>query len=462
MIITVAAGVVVYGYTIGWLSSAEQNIRAPGSGQLQVDSAVADQSLGVVQVYVRNIGGEALTLDKIYFDGSAVTNTSSSFWQPNLDIDETACLLITNQSVDAGKSYQIKVICIDGTAVTASFRADLSIIGTYPSSEPTPTPTTTPQPTPTPTPVPTPTPLPTVTPTPVPTPTPTVTPGIPVDIKFATDSTSTINSGVTVLTIDGTNYDRWQIQQATFHWISGQTHTVAAANQLTGWDSNLYKFANWTNGNGLTTASGTFTVPASGVTVTANYQLSSYTVHFATSGATNYDGQILVIDGTTYKNTDLGSITPIWVVGSTHSVQAITPIKGYDNTGHLFLSWTNGNGLVTASGTFTMPNGPVTLTANYVVSTAHVYFAQQGLSSINDGVTILTIDGVNYDIYDLPNINFQWDIGSTHTVVANTPVVGWNSVSHQFQSWTNGNGLVGVSGTFTVPSTDTTVTVNYG
>jgi hypothetical protein len=453
MLTVVAAGVVVYGYTIGWLSSAEQNLRLPGTGQLEVYSAVADQSLGVVQVYIRNTGGKDLTLDKIYFDGSAVTNTSASVWHPQLDMRQYACILINGQSVVAGKNCLIKVVCTDGTMVAASFRADSSIIGTYPSSESTPTPTDTPQPTPTPTPIPT------VTPTPVPT--PTITPGIPVDITFATASTSTINSGVTVLTIDGTNYDRWQIQQATFHWISGQTHTVAAANQLTGWDGNLYKFANWTNGNGLNAASGSFTVPASGITVTANYQLSSYTVHFATSGATNYDGQILIIDGTTYKNTDLGSLSPIWVVGSTHSIQAITPIKGYDNTGHKFLNWANGNGLVTASGTFTMPNGPVTLTANYVVSTAHVYFAQHGLSSITDGVTILTIDGVNYDIYDLPNINFQWDIGSTHTVAANTPVVGWNSVSHQFQGWTNGNGLTGNSGTFTVPSTDTTVTANY-
>ena len=184
-------------------------------------------------------------------------------------------------------------------------------------------------------------------------------------------------------------------------------------------------------------------------------------MHFASSGATNYDDQILTIDGTTYKNSDLGSLNLLWVVGSTHSVQATTPIKGWDNTGHRFLNWTNGNGLVTASGTFTMPNGAVTVTANYGVSTAHVYFVQHGLSSINSGVTILTIDGVNYDIYQLPNINFQWDIGSTHTVVANTPVVGWNSVSHTFQSWTNGNGLTGISGTFTVPSSDVSVTVNY-
>ncbi len=153
----------------------------------------------------------------------------------------------------------------------------------------------------------------------------------------------------------------------------------------------------------------------------------------------------------------------LWVAGSQHSVQALTPVTNYDTPakGFAFVNWTNGNGLTGPSGTFTMPNGSVTVTANYVQSTVHISFAQSGLSNMNSGVTILTIDGITYDYYQLQNTNFQWYIGSTHTVVAQNQVKGWDNVNHHFVSWTNGNGLVDKSGTFTVPSVDTVVTVNY-
>lgn len=150
-------------------------------------------------------------------------------------------------------------------------------------------------------------------------------------------------------------------------------------------------------------------------------------------------------------------------MGSTHSVQALSPVTNFDTPpkGYSFSSWTNGDGLVTASGTFTMPNHDVTVTANYFQSTVHVTFTQSGLSNINSGVTILTIDGVTYGIYQLPQTNFQWFIGSTHTVVAASSVTGWDSRVHNFTGWTNGNGLVTASGTFTTPSSETTVTVNF-
>ncbi len=134
-----------------------------------------------------------------------------------------------------------------------------------------------------------------------------------------------------------------------------------------------------------------------------------------------------------------------------------TPNKGYT-----FVSWTNGNGLTDASGTFTMPNSNVDVVANYVQSTVHISFAHSGLSNINAGVTVLNIDGVNYDYWQVQQTNFQWFIGSTHTITAATSITGWDSVTHWFSGWTNGDGLTGASGTYTVPDHDTVITANYG
>jgi uncharacterized repeat protein (TIGR02543 family) len=51
---------------------------------------------------------------------------------------------------------------------------------------------------------------------------------------------------------------------------------------------------------------------------------------------------------------------------------------------------------------------------------------------------------------------------SNHTVVATPEVTGWDGVKYYFIGWTNGNGLSDTSTTFITPTTDVTVTANYG
>jgi uncharacterized repeat protein (TIGR02543 family) len=108
----------------------------------------------------------------------------------------------------------------------------------------------------------------------------------------------------------------------------------------------------------------------------------------------------------------------------------------------------------------------VTVTANYTQSTVHVSFTHSGLNHINSGITVLTIDDVTYDYWEVQNTNFQWVIGSTHTVTAASSLSSWETppTQYSFVSWTNGNGLTSTSGTFTTPSTpeaDVVVTANY-
>jgi hypothetical protein len=183
-------------------------------------------------------------------------------------------------------------------------------------------------------------------------------------------------------------------------------------------------------------------------------------IKFATN-LTHFDGQGIVIDGVSHKWVDY--LTFNWVSGDTHTIRAISPADTWDtpSKSFVFYNWTNGNGLENASGTFTVPDESVTVTANYVQSTVYVSFRTSGISNLNAGVTVLTIDGTPYDYWAVANSKFSWDAGSTHTVAAASPIKGWDNVVNHFSSWTNGNGLTKTTTTFTTPTTDVTVTANY-
>ena len=288
-----------------------------------------------------------------------------------------------------------------------------------------------------------------------------------VQVTFATNGLASMTSGDTILTVDGTTYDYWGIINLKLQWMKGSTHSVTAVNSITGWDNVKHDFSTWTNGDGLTTNTGTYTTPTSDVLITANYVTSTttkYTARFATAGMSNINTNVLQIDGVTYSYSDLPSKTFLWEAGSTHTVTALQPVYSYDTPakGYNFTSWTNGNGLTTISGTFTMPASDVTVTANYVQVTVKVTFSTNGLSNLNAGQNILTVDGTSYDYWGIQNLNLQWMIGSTHSVSAVRSITGWDSITHYFRTWTNGNGLTVNSGTFTTPSANVAVVINYG
>jgi hypothetical protein len=144
----------------------------------------------------------------------------------------------------------------------------------------------------------------------------------------------------TVLNIDGTAYDFYTLEWKTFLWEKGSTHSVAASTPITLDDSSVYMFASWTNGNGLSGASGTFTVPNSDSTVTVNYAIGSVRVTFASSTVPNYNGNVLTIDGTPYTYYNLPSF--LWVAGTTHTITASTPLTTSDDNIYHFSSWTYG------------------------------------------------------------------------------------------------------------------------
>jgi hypothetical protein len=288
-----------------------------------------------------------------------------------------------------------------------------------------------------------------------------------VKVTFTYSGLGTLNWGTSVLTINGTTYAYNNLPKV-FNSLKPNDVLIVTALKVTDLRGHNYTLSSWTDGNGLTGSSGTLIVPDTDTTVTANFAKITHQITVSINGLTNFSGDIITIDGTTYayQNVD-GQFNkdyykPYWDEGTTHTIQVITPVtQTYPPATYAFASWTNGNGLVGASGTFTMPNSDVQLAANYVSATRSINFAVDGLSNFND--LVLRIDGTTYKRSDLSSTTFRWDAGTQHSVQALTPVK--NSDTPQktfvFSSWTNGNGLVTASGTFTTPTNDVTVTANY-
>ncbi|MCW4009263.1 MAG: hypothetical protein NWF05_01415 [Candidatus Bathyarchaeota archaeon] len=456
IVLAVAAVAVTY----SWITTNVENT-AQQAGVFLYEANVAFRSDNIITVAVGNSGVSDTRILAVYV-GTSESSGETQSTSPALPIPLAAGQLTSfnlSYAWEAGVIYDFKIVSPVLQQVL-SFKAQAPPEATAstspsatPSSSPSPTPTATPTPTPTATPTPTPSPTPTASPTPSPTPTPSP---VMVDVNFASSGLSKYDD--VVLTIDGKDYDYWDLPWETFNWLSGTTHTVVASTPLTAWNDDIYRFSSWTNGNGLVEASGTFTVPHSDTEVTVNYVRTSVTVTFATSGISNVNDDILTIDGTGYDYWNMPSFK--WEKGTTHTVTAETPLTGWDEKIYGFVSWKNGEGLVGASGTFTVADTNTTVTANYEVISVQIQFATSSLPTFSGGV-VLTIDGVGYDYWDLPSTYFMWAKGSIHTVSASTPLSGEDHTVYHFSHWTNGDGLSGASGKYTVPESDTTVTANY-
>jgi hypothetical protein len=272
--------------------------------------------------------------------------------------------------------------------------------------------------------------------------------------RFSTSGLSNINGNV--FQIDGNNIAFSSLSSTSFNWVAGSTHTVVALEPVYNYDTppKGFNFTSWTNGNGLVTASGTFTMPSSDVTVTANYAQSTVQVTFATTGLSNLNSDtILTIDGAPYNYWDVINSKFQWMKGSTHAITAVSSITGWDNVKHDFSNWTNGNGLTTNSGTFTTPTRTLLL-----LLTMQLQLRLTMSPDLQQAVCLTsTKRAANRRVIlphtDLPSTTFNWAAGSTHTVVALEPVYNYDTPpkGFNFTSWTNGNGLVTASGTFTMP-----------
>jgi hypothetical protein len=237
---------------------------------------------------------------------------------------------------------------------------------------------------------------------------------------------SDIGGTTTVLTTDSSQ--TWSYNQLTpskqFSWGGGDTHSVAASTPISTSpvSTKQYRFSSWTNGDGLSGASGTYTVPYSDQTVTANY-VTQYRVSYAISpfgsGGTSPSG------------------TNVWTDAGALLISAIP------NPGYVFSSWSSSTGSITFAGstsssTTATIGGTGTITANFVASDT-----TPPDTSITAGPTgwIKVLSATfswtgSDDVTAAANLVYSWklDAGawSVYSSATSTTLTGLTEASHTF------------------------------
>jgi hypothetical protein len=118
MLLAVAAGVVVYGYVMGWIGGTTQN--PTRTGQMQFDSLSALTN-GTIFAYVRNVGGTDLNVSSIYVGGANKTFTYSTL---SIPVQSVASFTVSyNATMTKNFFYEVAVVCNDGTTVSQSVQA---------------------------------------------------------------------------------------------------------------------------------------------------------------------------------------------------------------------------------------------------------------------------------------------------------------------------------------------------
>jgi len=227
-----------------------------------------------------------------------------------------------------------------------------------------------------------------------------------VTITFQLNGIGSDATGI-IITIDGTGYTYSQFPRS-FIWSVGSTHTVAAADSVAAGTGKQYDWTSWTNGDGLSGPSGTYTTPSSSQTVTANYE-------------TQY--QLTVNSAYDSPNPRSGWFN----AGTSMTASVSSPVSGPSGTRYVCAGWT-GAGSVPASGTGTS----VTFTMNARSSITWNWKTQYQLT--------MQVDPSGSGSAS-PAIGSYWyDAGSS------VPISATAASGYVFQSWV-GSGTGSYSGT---------------
>jgi uncharacterized repeat protein (TIGR02543 family) len=203
---------------------------------------------------------------------------------------------------------------------------------------------------------------------------------------------------------------------------SGGTYNVGTEVNLTAIPKSGYTFVNWTQGATLvsTNANINYTIPSEDVTLTANFELRSYTLTLA---VTPENSGLISGSGGTYN------------VGTEVSLTAI-PKPGY-----AFVNWTQGLTLVSTNANinYTIPSENVTLTANFEL--IH-YALTLYVNPENSGVTTG---------------------GGTYSAGENIDITATPNSGYIFLNWTKGSSVVSTNAniTYTTTNEDVTLVANF-
>lgn len=119
MSLAVAAGVVLYSYTMGYLGGIGGGTTI---GTMSLDTATANATSNTITAYVRNIGRSSIDFDTAYVDGSMISVANFSASPNPLPVEQVSTLSI-GVVMSSGSTYEVKLVATDNTQLTFSVKA---------------------------------------------------------------------------------------------------------------------------------------------------------------------------------------------------------------------------------------------------------------------------------------------------------------------------------------------------
>jgi len=127
IVVTIAGGVMIYGYTIGWFG------RLGGEGEmgtLSIDEVSASGTTNLITAYVRNVGSSSVILDAVYVEGALIADadvtvdTVAMTTATPIAEGSIATVVIDATALTSGTTYQVKLVGVDNTQIIFSIKAD--------------------------------------------------------------------------------------------------------------------------------------------------------------------------------------------------------------------------------------------------------------------------------------------------------------------------------------------------
>ena len=127
IVVTIAGGVMIYGYTIGWFG------RLGGEGEmgtLSIDEVSASGTTNLITAYVRNVGSSSVILDAVYVEGTLIADadvtvdTVAMTTATPITEGSIATVVIDATVLTSGTTYQVKLVGVDNTQIIFSIKAD--------------------------------------------------------------------------------------------------------------------------------------------------------------------------------------------------------------------------------------------------------------------------------------------------------------------------------------------------
>jgi len=118
MLLAVAAGVVVYSYTMGWIGGATTTTGGT-QGRLQIDSIYGDDTTDTIKIYIRNSADKVVEFTQAY-----VNNMLGSLQGGKATIKPLSIGVATIRgSFAEGNTYTVKLSNIFNVAITFTVTA---------------------------------------------------------------------------------------------------------------------------------------------------------------------------------------------------------------------------------------------------------------------------------------------------------------------------------------------------